>query len=271
MDRIAGSFLMLDRMTDACCKGNIRGIVVSGPPGVGKSFGVEKQLEVANIHRREGNTEPNYEILSGVSSPIGLYETLWNNKKKGRVLILDDSDGCLFEEDSATLLKAALNSGDRRIITWNKNSRLLDDKEIDKSFQFDASIMFISNIDFEEQIERSSRIAAHLRAIMDRCHYMDLEIGSVRDRMLRIKQIVRDGMLTPYGFSKAQEKAMMDWVSENAEFMREVSLREVKKIADFVKTDPKDWAMLSEATLLRKEAKFKRLYDHKMSKGKKAK
>ncbi len=45
MDRIAKRFSILDEMTKAAINSDIRAMIVSGPPGVGKSFGVETQLE----------------------------------------------------------------------------------------------------------------------------------------------------------------------------------------------------------------------------------
>lgn len=259
MDRIEETFLMLDKIVDACSKNIVRGLVVSGPPGIGKSFGVEKQLEAANMFRTMAGQDPRYEVISGGVSSIGLYQKLYYNRGKDQVLVFDDCDGVLFDEECLNLLKAALNSGDKRRINWNKESRVLATEDIPDSFDFEASIIFLSNVDFERTIAKGSRIAAHLEAIMSRCHYLDLEIGSLRDKLLRIKQIVRDGMLTPYTFSPAEEKAVLDFVIDNAEYLREVSLRMVKKVADFAKADPKGWMEMAEATCLQREAKFKRL------------
>lgn len=259
MNRIEETFLMLDKIVDASARGVIRGLVVSGPPGVGKSFGVEKQLAAANMFRTMGGQDPLYETVSGGVSSIGLYQKLYHWRGKDRVIVFDDCDGVLFEEECLNLLKAALNSGDKRKLSWNKESRVLSVEGIPDSFDFEASIIFLSNIDFERSIAKHSRISSHLEAIMSRCHYLDLEIGSVRDKLLRIKQIIRDGMLTPYDFSKAEEKQVVDFVFDNAEYLRELSLRMVKKVADFVKADPKGWLEMAEATCLQKEAKFKRL------------
>ena len=259
MDRIEETFLMLDKIVDASARGVIRGLVVSGPPGVGKSFGVEKQLEAANMFRKMAGQDPLYETISGGISSIGLYQKLYHNRDKDRVLVFDDCDGVLFDEECLNLLKAALNSGDKRKINWNKESRVLNTDGIPDSFDFEASIIFLSNIDFERTISKGSRIAAHLEAIMSRCHYLDLEIGSTRDKLLRIKQIVRDGMLTPYLFSAQEEKDVLNFVFDNSEYLRELSLRMVKKVADFVKADPKGWREMAEATCLQREAKFKRL------------
>lgn len=263
MERISETFLMLDKIVDACANGVVRGLVVSGPPGIGKSFGVEKQLDSANMFRTLEGKPPKYEVVSGGISPIGLYQKLYFNRSKDQVLVFDDCDAVLFEEESLNLLKAALNSGDRRRINWNKESRVLQVEDIPDSFDFEASIIFLSNIDFERTINKGSRIAAHLEAIMSRCHYLDLEIGSLRDKLLRIKQIVRDGMLTSYNFSNQEEQQVVDFVFDNAEFLREVSLRMVKKVADFVKADPQEWREMAEATCLTKEAKFKRLVENK--------
>lgn len=259
MERISETFLMLDKIVDASVRGIIRGLVVSGPPGIGKSFGVEKQLDAANMFRTMAGQNPKYEIVSGGVSSIGLYQKLYHNRTKDQVLVFDDCDGVLFEEECLNLLKAALNSGERRKINWNKESRILQSEDIPESFDFEGSIIFLSNIDFERTIAKGSRIAAHLEAIMSRCHYLDLEIGSTRDKLLRIKQIVRDGMLASYLFSPEEEKMVVDFIFENAEYLRELSLRMVKKVADFVKADPKGWHEMAEATCLQREAKFKRL------------
>jgi len=259
MDRIEETFLMLDKITDACARNVVRGLVVTGPPGIGKSFGVEKQLEAANMFRTMAGKDPKYEVVSGGVSSIGLYQKLYYNRSPENVLVFDDCDGILFDEESLNLLKAALNSGDKRRICWNKESRVLTVEDIPEAFDFEGSIIFLSNIDFERTIAKGSRIANHLEAIMSRCHYLDLEIGSMRDKLLRIKQVVRDGMLSPYQFAAEQEVQIWDFVYDNSEYLREVSLRMVKKIADFVKADPKSWEEMAESTCLQREAKFKRL------------
>ena len=261
MDRIESTFLMLDKITDACARSIIRGLVVSGPPGIGKSFGVEKQLEAVNMFRVLEGRDPRYEFVTGGVSSIGLYQKLYYNRAPDQVLVFDDCDGLLFDEECLSLLKGALNSGDKRRISWNKESRVLQTEDIPEQFDFEGSIIFLSNVDFEKSIARGSRISSHLEAIMSRCHYLDLEIGSVRDQLLRIRQVIRDGMLKPYDFTPEQEKSILDFVFDNSEYLREVSLRMVKKIADFVKADPNEWHEMAESTCLQREARFKRLLE----------
>ena len=259
MERIANTFLMLDKITDAAARGIVRGLVVSGPPGIGKSFGVEKQLEAANMFRTQEGRDPKYEVISGGVSSIGLYQKLYHNRSPENVLVFDDCDGVLEDSEMLNLLKAALNSGDKRRICWNKESRVLLNEDIPDAFDFEGSVLFLSNKDFDKEIERGSRIAVHLSAIMSRCHYLDLEIGSTRDKLLRIKQVVRDGMLTNFEFTQEQEDDIVAFVIDNAEYLREISLRMVKKVADWVKADPEGWYEMAESTCLTKEAYFKRM------------
>ena len=259
MERIRNTFAMLDKITDAAARGVVRGLVVSGPPGIGKSFGVEKQLQAANMFRVMDGKDPKFEVISGGVSPIGLYQKLYMNRAPEQVLVFDDCDGVLEDSEMMNLMKAALNSGDKRRICWNKESRVLLTEDIPNAFDFEGSVLFLSNKDFDKEIERGSRIAVHLEAIMSRCHYLDLEIGSMRDKLLRIKQVVTDGMLAPFEFTAQQEADVVAFVMDNAEYLREVSLRMVKKIADWVKADPTDWYATAEATCLTKEAYFKRM------------
>lgn len=266
MSRIQDTFAMLDKIVDASAKNIIRGLVISGPPGVGKSFSVEKQLNAANMFNVIAGNPDMFEIVSGGVSPIGLYQILYHRRQKDNVLVFDDCDSALLDTECLNLLKAALNSGDRRKISWNKESKVLNNEDIPRTFDFDASIIFISNIDFDRSIRKGSSIAVHLEAIMSRCHYIDLEIGCMRDKLLRIKQMCKDGMLAEFNFTEEQNDAIIAFIFDNAEHLREVSLRLVKKLADLVKADPIDWYAIAEATLLNKDAKFKRLLKKRESK-----
>jgi uncharacterized protein YfkK (UPF0435 family) len=132
---------------------------------------------------------------------------------------------------------------------------------IPNQFDFNGSVIFLSNIDFDASIAKESRISAHLEAIMSRCHYMDLEIGNMRDKLLVVKLRMNQGMLDAYEFDDKQLEDIWGFIKNNHEYLREVSLRMCKKIADLVKADPNGWYELAEATTLQREARFKRLLE----------
>jgi len=153
-------------------------------------------------------------------------------------------------------MKAALDSCDKRMISWFKDALWLEKEDIPEKFEFKGSVIFLTNIDFANA---KGKKAIHLNAIVSRCHYMDLEISSQRDRLLRIKQIVGEGMLTNYKFGAKQEQAIVDYIWENADDMRELSLRMVKKLADLVKAFPKDWEDFAVTTCMMPSAKYNKL------------
>lgn len=259
MDRIQHTFNMLEEVASAAEAGIVRGLVVSGPPGIGKSYGVERVLRQSNTMNALKNKDPDYTIVKGSASAIGLYQILYNYRHTNNTILFDDCDSILFDEVSLNLLKAALDSGKKRRLCWNTESRVLADAGIPNSFSFEGSVIFLTNLDFERT--KASKIKDHLNAIMSRCHYLDLEVSNQRDLLLRVKQVIRDGMLDSYEFEPAQKAEVVNYFFNNADYLRELSLRMVTKIADIVKMKPVGWEEFVEATCLKREAKFKRLRD----------
>jgi len=248
MDRIKGRFEVLDKMTDAVANGNVRGLIVSGPPGVGKSFGVETILdEYEAMAKLSGQSRT--EMVKGAMTPIGLFQTLFNNSNAGDILVFDDCDSILFDEVCLNMLKAVLDSGKKRTITWKAESNILRREGIPERFDFKGGCIFITNVNFENV--RSKKIK-DLEALMSRCHYLDLGMDSTSDKFLRINQIVRDGMLKEYGFSKEFEKEIIDFMVLKSARLREISLRMVLKIADLAKMDFDNWKSIAESTCMRR-------------------
>lgn len=247
MNRIATRFSILDKMSCACINSDIRALIVSGPPGVGKSFGVEQQLEMYSTFDRLANKKIRYEIVKGAMSALGLYATLYKFSDPKNVLVFDDCD-IFHDEDALNILKAALDSGKRRKIFWNTDSRKLREEGIPSSFDFKGSVIFITNLNFSTA---RGKIAAHVEALQSRCHYLDLTINTERDRMLRIRQVHRDadgGLFKEYDFDGNEGDQVLDFMWENRGVLREVSLRMALKIADLVKVDSTDWKNLAMNT-----------------------
>lgn len=265
MDRIKHMFSIMDRAIAGCARGDMRGLVVSGPPGVGKSTGVVLQLEKSKQARELLGESLEYEVVSGKISDIGLYKLLYTHSADNQVLIFDDCDGILFDESCLGLMKRALDR-DNRSISWLLESRTLTEEDIPNRFDFNGTIIFLSNIDFERTIQRGSRLADHLEAIMSRCHYFDLEMNSQRDRILRVKQmIVEGGLFNEFDIDEYGKRAVMDFIVDNQDYLREISLRMAKKVADLYIADPDGWMELAEQTTLRRDSKFKRMLERKVT------
>jgi hypothetical protein len=183
-------------------------------------------------------------------SAIGLYKKLYEFQDKKCILVFDDCDSVLLDDLSLNILKAALDSGKKRMIHWNTDSRSLSQEGMPNSFEFKGGAIFISNIKFDHV--RSKKLRDHLEALESRCHYLDLTIDTTREKILRIKQVVRDcGMLDEYGFDDEGKAEVVAFIESNKDRMRELSLRMVLKIADLRKSMPSNWPAVAEVTCMR--------------------
>jgi len=251
IEEIAQRFEILDQMTGALVKSDIRALIVTGPPGVGKSFGVEEQLTKSSIFGDMANKKRKYEVVKGAMTPLGLYAKLYEYSDKGNVLVFDDCDSVLMDDLALNILKAALDSGKKRMIYWNAESAKLRNEGIPDKFEFKGSACFITNVKFENV--RSKKLQDHLEALQSRCHYLDLTLDTMRDKILRVKQIARKGdLFKGYNFSKDEEADILDFIQTNASKFREVSLRMALKVADLKKISGSNWRALAESTCMKR-------------------
>jgi hypothetical protein len=240
-------------MTRAVKKGDVRAMIVTGPPGVGKSFGVEKVLAKHDVFADVAQNEKlkKYEVVKGAMSAIGLYKKLYEYSDKKSILVFDDCDSVLLDDLSLNILKAALDSSKKRMIHWNTDSRLLRSEGVPNSFEFKGGAIFITNIKFDNV--RSKKLRDHLEALESRCHYLDLTIDTEREKILRIKQVVSEcGMLDEYEFSDVEKLILIDYIDDNKKKLRELSLRTVLKIADLKRSMPGNWQAVAEVTCMRR-------------------
>ncbi len=250
IERLRERFDMLEDMTKATKKGDVRAMIVSGPPGVGKSHGVEKVLGKHDLIATLGEKPPKYEVVKGAMSAIGLYCKLYKMADKDNVIVFDDCDSIFSDELSLNILKAALDSKKTRRIHWNTDSFKLRNEGVPDSFEFKGSAIFITNIKFDNV--KSKKMRDHLEALESRCHYIDLAIDTDREKLLRIKQITNDGMLDEYALGAEVVEEIVDFCDINKKRLRELSLRTVLKVADLAKAFPNKWEAMAENTVMRR-------------------
>jgi hypothetical protein len=252
MARLANRFEILEDMTRAVKRGDVRAMIVTGPPGVGKSFGVERVLSKHDVFAdvAQDSKLKKYEVVKGAMSAIGLYKKLYEYSDKKCILVFDDCDSVLMDDLSLNILKAALDSSKKRMIHWNTDSRSLKQEGMPNSFEFKGGAIFISNIKFDHV--RSKKLRDHLEALESRCHYLDLTIDTEREKLLRIDQVVRDcGMLDDYELEDNEKQEVVNFIKTNAGRMRELSLRMVLKVADIRVSMPAKWQAVAEVTCMR--------------------
>lgn len=167
-------------------------------------------------------------------------------------MVLDDCDSVLLDEVALNILKAALDSSKRRVISWNTDSRSLATEGVPNSFEFQGGVIFITNIDFNSV--RSKKLRDHLEALESRCHYLDLTISTAREKLLRIRQVVQDNNLfeeNDFEFDDYTKEEVIKFIEDNAPRMRELSLRMVTKIAALRASMPSKWQRVAELSCMR--------------------
>jgi hypothetical protein len=250
--RLKERFDVLTEMAIAVKRGVVKALIVSGPPGVGKSFNIDTVLTKDDLFMDLAGKKKKYEFVKGGAiSALGLYCKLHEYKDKGNVVVFDDCDSVLMDEVCLNILKGALDSSEKRWISWNTDSRLLRSEDIPDRFEFKGSVIFITNLKFD--FVKSKRLKEHLAALESRCHYIDLQMDTQREKMLRINQIVNDSdMLERYEFAEGVKEEILQFIDDNKHKLRELSLRMVLKIADLYKSFPKAWKATAATTCMRR-------------------
>jgi len=245
--KLAERFEVLSLMTDAALAGDINSLIVSGPAGLGKSYTVEKALETWDP------SELNHRTVKGYVKATALYKLLYQHRGKGQVLVFDDADDVFLDETAINLLKGALDSTERRIISYMTEGSLIDDEtaeRLPKSFRFEGTVVFISNYDFFKLIERGSKLAPHLSALISRSHYIDLAMKTKRDYIIRIRQVISEGLFTDRGLDEEGISDVLNFIENNSEKLHELSLRTAIKIGDLRKRN-KNWQRIASITCMR--------------------
>ncbi len=250
IEQIAQRFQILEDMTKAATQNEITAMIVSGPPGVGKSYGVEQEIEKATLFDQIAGRKLRAEVVKGSATPIGLYQTLYKYSDRNCLVVFDDCDAILMDDVALNLLKGALDSGKKRKISWLAESRVLRSEGIPDSFYFKGSVIFITNLKFDKV--RSQKLRDHLDALQSRCHYLDLTLDSMRDKILRIKQIAKSGALfQDLDIEQSGQDDIIEFMDTNKSRLREMSLRMAIKIAQLYKSFPGNWRAMTESTCMK--------------------
>lgn len=240
--RLAERFEILDILAEACTLGNARALLVTGPAGLGKSYTIEQRLADWDPN------ELNHTIVKGYVRPTGLVKLLFQYREEGQVIVFDDADSIFFDDVSLNLLKSVCDTTEKRRVSWLSEGTLVDEEtavRIPRSFDFNGTIIFISNYDFDAMIDRGHKLAPHLQALVSRAHYIDLAMKTRRDYLVRIKQVIKQGLLKE--LTESQRNDVIAFVNENHERLRELSLRMALKIGSLRKQGG-NWQRIANIT-----------------------
>ncbi len=233
--RVKETYQAMNDMVRAVASNTVNSLVISGGAGLGKSYGVNEILNEVN------SGEYGYVFHRGYLRGSHLFRMLWENRFPGQVIVLDDLD--LWEDQQTlNLLKAALELKSVRRIGWGSEKEFLDsdNEQIPRYFDYEGSIIFLTNLKIRELIESGNKNSVHLSAIESRSLVLDLKINSKREYLIKIKQTIKGGMLQNQGFNIDEEQEILEFFEQNIDSFQEISLRMIEKISRIYRAIP-DW------------------------------
>lgn len=247
--KLAERFAVLADLTDSALANEIRSMIVSGPAGVGKSFTLEQKLKAVDPLGER------HTYVKGYMRATGLYRTLYDRRGPDQVVVFDDADKVFFDQTSLNILKAVTDTTETRVVSYGSEYEMFDDdgEKLPKSFVFEGTAIFLTNYDFDALIAKDNENSKHIAAMVSRSHYIDLAMLNSRYYMVRINQVVSEGMLRMAGLDEQQEADVMQYMHENTEKLRELSLRMALKLGNLRKNKPATWQAMAKITCCKKQ------------------
>ena len=229
-------FLFTEQLVRMVAKGETASCVITGEGGLGKSYTVMKALRASGLKDISelpiGEVIPSrgcFRVIKGFSTAKGLYRILFENQNS--ICVFDDCDSILKDPDALNLLKGALDSYDRRFITWNTS---INDDGLPRSFEFKGGVVFISNLS-QDKISQ---------AIRSRAMNVDLSM-TIDQKIERMETIMHSDEFMPYVPMQYKVDAL-DIIKENKDFASEISLRTLINVAKIRNSGNSNWKALAK-------------------------
>lgn len=226
-------------MVTMLANGDQASVVVTGPGGLGKSHTVSAALRDAGFNDvsvldeldvGENIPKNSYRVIKGYSTPKGLYRALYENRNS--VIVFDDCDSVLKDPVSLNLLKAALDSYSRRIISWRAD---IKDEDLPNVFEFKGRVVFISNLSSGSMDQ----------AIITRSLAVDLTM-TAKQKVERMRFLLTQPDFME-DFAMQHKTDAMDLIDILCDKIKELSLRTLMQVIKIRKSNPNGkWKELAE-------------------------
>lgn len=252
----------LEMFANDIAQGKMRSLIVSGAPGIGKTYRLMKVLE-----KMHGEGKVVFHRTAGYVSTIEMYRLLFEYRHAGNVIMFDDTDNVFYDDNSLNILKAALDSIPQRVVSYRTKSTVdvtedddLDNWDVDEQglpaeFAFNGTCIFVTNVDFYAYVNGPrTRITPHIEALMNRTAYLDMCLHLPRAVALWIQHMVKtEKMLqhSDHGLTEKQSDEVLSFIVEHYKRIHKPSLRTAVGIAEMVRNHPDNWKMLATMTKLK--------------------
>ena len=236
MFNINERFEFVENLVQMIASGLQPSAVITGEGGLGKTYTVNKTLIASGLKDlselgalEEGSVVRRtkaFVSIKGYSTPKGLYRTLYENKDS--VIVFDDCDSILKDPVALNLLKSALDSYGKRIISWMAEGFGRDD-DLPRSFEFKGRVIFISNLN-QDKIDQ---------AIRSRSMMVDLTMNEDQ-KIERMETIAKSDEFLPE-FTVEYKKDALDLIRSLKDDAKEISLRTLISVTKIRASGNKNW------------------------------
>ena len=231
------------------------GIIITGRPGIGKTYNITKALNEAKAN---GYIE-NYTRATGHITPTKMLEALkYSTVESGKVikpLFLDDCDFYL-NTGNLELLKSALETRDssdpnNRVVKYNSAFAK-------SAFKFNGLVIIASNQNFTKNanLSRDKEANMHLEALKSRCHIFKLIVTNDVMKVNCIRMVENflnspeGSYLTPESLDKIKafvNEELLEWLDKDLFNISGLGfdMRIVKKIIDCIFMYDDEWKIFS--------------------------
>jgi hypothetical protein len=248
----------VDAYVDMVIKKIQPSLIICGAPGIGKTYGITKRIKDSGLKSIEPidladatdiedlddqdvilNTETNgdWVHIKGASTAFGLYMSLF--KYKNKLIVYDDCDSIFKDKNAVNLLKGALDSSDKRIISWVSKTTTSKKAEVPQRFEFTGRIIFISNLNAKDLDP----------AVRNRSFVVDIQL-KLKDVLKRIQSILKyigNDLEVPLS-DEAKKRAFnfLEETSKNENNKMEISIRTLINFAKIAQSGVPQWRRLME-------------------------
>ena len=221
----------------------MRGLLVSGAAGLGKTHAVQKGLKKV-IHNVD------YVKGSSITAPA-LFVKLYQNREAGQILVLDDVDivhkGKGEMNTILDLLKGATEpTKGNRTLEWARAQRnaLMVDNDVPQAFNFNGAVIWITN---DTLTNIADRAKGHWNAISSRFMQVPAWLNDQEKLMYTLYLVEEVDMLgkdchaKKGGYTPEIIKTVTEYIRNNYKYMDDVTPRVAVAIADIIDNFPNDW------------------------------
>jgi hypothetical protein len=232
-------FEIMESYVEMVAAREIASTVVTGEGGLGKSFTVLRTLKAAGLQdislmeigaRHAG--KQGFVTIKGFSTPKGLFRTLYENRNQ--IVMFDDCDQVLRDPNSVNILKAALDSYDTRLVTWNSEGGFGGEDDLPKTFEFTGGVIFVSNMP-------KSKVPQAIRS-----RAMSADVSMTRDEVVeRMRVIVSSDEFMP-DYEMTAKLESLEFVAQHAHnpLITELNLRSLVNVVKTRTAKPEKWTRI---------------------------